>query len=316
MQRVLQPALRAASAVAEAAGPLRQAPQRSKRWTRVLASTSCDLGTRTASWPSSGPAVAQRSPPPPDLGAVSPFHAGRFYQRSLPTAQVPFASREGRRRFRAALENGDMENYFRLAEHFRMQDEPTFCGLSTLAMVSDAIGMKEQNLNCCFGPVRVRAEGLSFDGFLCLAGCNGMETSETRAPSIDHSEIGLAEFTKSFREMVRAVSRSRVAECLVICYSREALGQTGSGHFSPIGGYHEESDSILILDVASFKYPPHWARLEDVARAMTIVDPDTGLTRGYVRLRAPFRTLCQEKSVMMFPECVDGHGGGECYDCR
>jgi Phytochelatin synthase len=31
------------------------------------------------------------------------------------------------------------------------------------------------------------------------------------------------------------------------------LGQTGSGHFSPIAGYHAATDSVLILDVARFK---------------------------------------------------------------
>ena len=36
------------------------------------------------------------------------------------------------------------------------------------------------------------------------------------------------------------------------------LGQTGDGHFSPIGGYDAASDQVLLLDVARFKYPPHW----------------------------------------------------------
>ena len=37
--------------------------------------------------------------------------------------------------------------------------------------------------------------------------------------------------------------------------------RTGGGHFSPIGGYHEPSDSALVLDVARFKYPPYWVHL-------------------------------------------------------
>lgn len=72
---------------------------------------------------------------------------------------------------------------------------------------------------------------------------------------------------------------------MVVCYSREVLGQSGAGHFSPVGGYHEGSDSVLILDVARFKYPPHWARLEDVVEAMSDVDPDTGKARGFLHLR-------------------------------
>ena len=33
-------------------------------------------------------------------------------------------------------------------------------------------------------------------------------------------------------------------------------------------GYHEETDSVLIMDVARFKYPPHWVPLMDLADAM------------------------------------------------
>lgn len=34
-----------------------------------------------------------------------------------------------------------MECYFRLAEQFRTQDEPAFCGLSTLTMVLNALAV-------------------------------------------------------------------------------------------------------------------------------------------------------------------------------
>lgn len=38
-------------------------------------------------------------------------------------------------------------------------------------------------------------------------------------------------------------------EHLVVSYSRRTLGQTGDGHFSPVGGYHAGRDLVLILDV-------------------------------------------------------------------
>eukprot|EP00435_Cladocopium_sp_Y103_P074793 s777_g51.t1 len=94
-----------------------------------------------------------------DLGAVTPGHAGQYYQR------VPFASTEGRKLFKKALQAGTMESFFFLAEQFRTQDEPTFCGLTTLAMVLNSLRIdpmrtwkgawrwyNEQNLACCFGP--------------------------------------------------------------------------------------------------------------------------------------------------------------------
>jgi glutathione gamma-glutamylcysteinyltransferase len=40
---------------------------------------------------------------------------------------------------------------------------------------------------------------------------------------------------------------------VIVSYSRQVLNQTGTGHFSPIGGYHQSRDLVLIMDVARFK---------------------------------------------------------------
>jgi hypothetical protein len=71
---------------------------------------------------------------------------------------------------------------------------------------------------------------------------------------------------------------------LVAAYGRDALGQTGAGHFSPLGGWHPGRDLALILDVARFKYPPHWVPVERLWSAMRSVDPATGRPRGYLRV--------------------------------
>jgi len=231
--------------------------------------------------------------------SVSDFNDGSFYQRSLPEAQVAFHSAAGRQLFREAMLAGHMENFFFLAEQFNTQDEPTFCGLSTLAMVLNSLRIdpmrtwkgswrwfNEENLGCCTGPKEVREHGLTFDMFKCLANCNGASVTAHRAPTRVEGHQSLAAFTGLFRRAVKATCQSQDREFLVICYSRQSLGQTGTGHFSPIGGYHEESDSVLIMDVARFKYPPHWAPLTDVVEGMLSIDPDMGRPRGYLHLSA------------------------------
>ena len=45
----------------------------------------------------------------------------------------------------------------------------------------------------------------------------------------------------------------------------------------------------LILDVARFKYPPHWVSAERLWEAMSAVDPSTGKSRGWLTLRARSR---------------------------
>jgi glutathione gamma-glutamylcysteinyltransferase len=74
---------------------------------------------------------------------------------------------------------------------------------------------------------------------------------------------------------------------LVVSYSRKVLGQTGSGHFSPIVAYDRLTDSVLIADTARFKYGAHWVHLPLLFAAMRPIDPDTGRSRGYVLLQSP-----------------------------
>ena len=60
----------------------------------------------------------------------------------------------------------------------------------------------------------------------------------------------------ALRADVIASARSAGDRVVIVGYDRRALGQTGEGHFSPIGGYDPASDLALVLDVARFKYPP------------------------------------------------------------
>ena len=112
-----------------------------------------------------------------------------FYRRPLPTPPATaFSSADGRRLFREALSKGWMEGYFLLAEQFRTQDEPAFCGLSTLTMVLNALGVDpmrtwkgpwrwyhESMLDCCRPLESVEKSGLLFQEFVCLGDCHGLD---------------------------------------------------------------------------------------------------------------------------------------------
>ena len=71
---------------------------------------------------------------------------------------------------------------------------------------------------------------------------------------------------------------------LIVSYTRQVIGQTGTGHFSPIGAYDEASDHVLVLDTARFKYGPHWVPLQLMFDALLPIDKDTGKSRGYAIL--------------------------------
>ncbi|VIO94743.1 Phytochelatin synthase family protein [Brugia malayi] len=213
-----------------------------------------------------------------------------FYRRKLPSSCINFASSEGKKLFIESLVKGHANIYFRLASHFLTQDEPSYCGLSTLVMVLNALEVDpgrvwkspwrfyhESMLDCCVPLDDIKKTGITLSQFACLAECNKLYTEVKYANS-------KSEFLNILRENVKqcmAVDDT----ILVVSYNRQVLGQTGAGHFSPLGAYHEESDQILIMDVARFKYPPHWVPLTILRDAMLSIDTTTGKPRGYLLLK-------------------------------
>lgn len=208
-----------------------------------------------------------------------------FYRRPLPEGLIAFSSDEGRQIFREALGEGGMEGYFALAEQLHTQADPAFCGLATLVVVLNALAIDpgrlwrgpwrwygEELLDCCRPLDAVRREGVTMDQFACLARCNGARARMYAAEGSTLSEL---------RYHVRGACSQAGGAHVVAAYARGALGQTGDGHYSPIGGYHRGRDLALVMDVARFKYPPHWVSLQVLWDAMQPADPVTARPRGY-----------------------------------
>lgn len=105
-------------------------------------------------------------------------------------------------------------------------------------------------LDCCRPLNDIAVDGLTLPEFACLARCNGLR-ARIAQPVLDSSPAQREEALTSFRRDLKDVSRGK--GIMAFSYSRRTLGQTGDGHFSPIGALCEEEDMVLILDVARFK---------------------------------------------------------------
>ena len=231
---------------------------------------------------------------------MTPAASTTFYKRPLPSGCVPFASDLGRELFREALSEGTMSGYFALAEQFHTQADPAFCGLGTLVVVLNALAIDpgpgrswkgpwrwfaEEHLDCCRPLAEIQRTGLTIPQLACLARCNGARVA------VHYGETSSLE---AFRRAVREAASTAGEPHLVLSYDRATLGQTGSGHFSPVGGYHAGRDLALVLDVARFKYPPHWVPLATLFAAMQPHDAETGRSRGFLQLwrRSAVASIC------------------------
>lgn len=197
--------------------------------------------------------------------------------------------------FSEAMATEGLNGYFPLAEQFHTQSYPAFCGLGSLVMALNAMSIdpgrvwkgpwrwfSEDLLDCCVPLTEVRVRGVDVNEFACLARCNGADVDVHRGD------------TSSLDDWRDALAIAASGEAVVVAaYDRAAMGQTGSGHYSPIGGFHRARDLALILDVARFKYPPHWVSAESLWLSMQRIDPTTGQARGWlvIRPRAGLRVI-------------------------
>jgi glutathione gamma-glutamylcysteinyltransferase len=235
-----------------------------------------------------------------------------LYRRPLPSEAIAFSSSEGRQVFTEALTSGGLQGYFPLAEQFHTQSDPAFCGLGSLVVALNSLAIDperlwkgpwrwfaEDLLDCCVPLEDVRERGLDLDQLACLARCNGAEVHVHRAD------------TSALAAWRAALAIAASGEAVIVAsYDRAAMGQTGGGHFSPIGGYHATRDLALVLDVARFKYPPHWVSAECLWRAMEPIDPATDRARGWLVMRRRARSSALGFSVSCIGE--SWHGLSRC----
>lgn len=209
-----------------------------------------------------------------------------LYRRPLPDTLISFSSSLGRTLFQEALAEGHLNNYFPLVEQFTTQADPAFCGLSSLVMVLNALEIdpgrvwkgswrwyNEQLTDCCNQIPNIKERGISLPQLSGIARCNGLQVK-----SFFQRELTL----EAFREQVINISSTNFGRHMLLSYDRKLMDQTGSGHISPLGGYHAGRDLVLVLDVARFKYPPHWVPLAQLWQAMASIDPSTEDTRGHL----------------------------------
>ena len=230
-------------------------------------------------------------------------------KRVLPDRLTAMSSPNGRKLLIEALSGNAAESYWPLMEHFINQSDPAFCGVTTLIMVLNAMcvdpdvrwrggwryyGSEEVLLDrCCLSTERIRRVGVTLEEFGMLGKCHGLSI-ELKRPHGGKRECGLEEFRRDVKTMLSDPDSNAM---LVVSFSRDYLGQTGDGHFSPLAAYHEESDQVLLLDVARFKYAPYWVTITDLYDSMAPLDPVTQKSRGWFLLAPPkgtSRTVIRE----------------------
>ena len=226
---------------------------------------------------------------------------------------VAFASDEGMARFVRAVAKADFPA---LANQFEAQSNVAFCGPTTAAIVLNAVRGRSRDLPR--DRSRLSAGDLQYvpGGFDLTVPRFTQDNvigkgRKTRAQvlgepvTIDGRQIRDGGYQlRQFDELLRAhdlVTRlvvvddrkpaaeirtdlvenlKRAGDYVVVNYKREAVGQPGGAHISPLGAYDAESDSLLVLDVNPASAGWVWMPTATLIRGMRTFD--TVENRGYI----------------------------------
>jgi len=215
--------------------------------------------------------------------------AARADSLPLPASLVDFNSPEGERYLIEARANAD---YFPLASQFVTQKTQAYCGVASLTMVLNALGVRapstpeyepykfftqdnvlDAETDAILSREVIARRGTTLDQLGALVAYHGVNGEVHHAGD---------ETLEDFRASARKALSTR-DHYVIVNYLRKALGQQIGGHISPLAAYDEKQDRFLILDVARYKYPPVWVSAADLYAAMNTPDAvNGGKTRGYV----------------------------------
>lgn len=182
-------------------------------------------------------------------------------------------------------------DYWQLAQNFSVQTTQTFCGVASAITVLNAMPISKPvdpiyapyayfTQNNFFTPAVEKV--ISFQTVLKM----GMTRDEMSVALTQHGVRANSIAGDSLDEAaLRSILKNTLIEdgqYVLVNFYRESLGQVGGGHWSILAAYDAESDSVLLLDVAKYKYTPAWVGLRTLRLAIDTIDSASKKPRGLV----------------------------------
>ncbi len=204
----------------------------------------------------------------------------------LPPELVSLESPEGKTLLTESTAKVDHES---LEAHYQAQEKQSWCGVASAVTVLNSFpdaspltqsGFFDECTSKVRSSLRTTFGGMSLERFARMMQCHGLAVRANFAEA-----SSLDEFRRVVAENLRTKNNF-----VVVNYDRLGVGQKPTGHISPLSAYHEASDRFLILDVASYKYPPVWVKASALWAAMNTIDTESKHTRGYVLLAPASKT--------------------------
>jgi hypothetical protein len=231
---------------------------------------------------------------------------------------VPFSSDEGLARLARSTAKVDFPT---LANQFEAQSNPAFCGPTSAAIVLNAVRGRSADLprdwsrlhegdlkyvprnidptiprftqdNVITKGEKTRAqvlgEPIAINGKLTTDfGYQVRQLDEMLRANGVNTRLTIVDDSKSENDVRTELVdnlKSR-GDYVIVSYLREAVGQKGGPHISPVGAYDAETDSFLVLDVNPASADWVWMPTRTLIKGMRTFDKVEN--RGYILIHSP-----------------------------
>jgi len=190
---------------------------------------------------------------------------------------ISFSTEEGRKLFHQSQYR---EAFWRISRNFEAQERINNCGIASSVIALNALKISSPN-----------HQFWTQDEFLAQQPILPLEIVDQRGMNLRELKMALGTFNvnaivyywdqnqeNKLREMIKN-GLNDPQQVILANYYRPALGLPGQGHYSPIVAYDQETDTVLMMDVAEDRPPPVWVSLDAL---MSSMKPVRGKTRGFL----------------------------------
>ena len=182
-------------------------------------------------------------------------------------------------------------DYWQLAPVFVAQKTQSYCSVASAVTVLNALPIKRP-VDPIYAPYAyftqrdfftpavsriidaktVLAQGMTREQMAATLRAQGVQAKSIAGDTLDNTSLRVL--------LQKALGDD--GQFVLANYLRQSLGQVGGGHWSALAAYDAQSDRVLILDVAKYKYAPAWVTIDDLRRAINTLDTTSGKARGLV----------------------------------
>lgn len=182
-------------------------------------------------------------------------------------------------------------DYWQLIPNFAVQQTQTYCAVASAVTVLNSMPIRKP-VDPAYAPYAYFTQGNFFtpDVTKVISAQTVLAQGMTREEMVEtlsrHGVKAASVAGDTYSDdSLRAALKTALGDdgqFVLANYFRGTFGQVGGGHWSVLAAYDAQTDSVLILDVAKYKYAPAWVNISLLRQSIATLDTTSGKARGLV----------------------------------